>query len=277
MYLIVTSKEDVASMNMRDRLLSRVDWKEAGEFDGSPVFSSGDFTMILIERIHLHFENLDAHIKDELGIKPDCLIFASRHKSESKLRTLTVHPLGNYGEALFGGKEGGLVPTAPKLMTAALLALKRNASALDFEISFECTHHGPYLETPAFFIEIGSDEGAWPEKPAGEVLARTILELDATETNDDVVAIGVGGGHYAPRHTGIVSSRRISMGHMIANYAVENVNKEMAKLVIDKTPGCEVVYFHKKSMKKPQYRRLRTLFEELGVRPVSSDDIVERL
>lgn len=277
MYLIVTSKEDVASMNIRDCLLSAADWNEIGEFDGSPVLSCGGFTMILIEKIHLHFENLDAHVRSELGIEPDCMIFASRHKSESKLRTLTVHPLGNYGEALFGGKAGSLVPTSPKLMSAALLALKRNASALDFEISFECTHHGPFLETPAFFIEIGSDEGAWPERPAGEMLAKTIIELDSAETEDDVVAIGVGGGHYAPRHSGIVSSRKISFGHMIPNYAIDNVDKEMVKLAIERTPGCECVYFHRKSMKKPQYRELKSTFEDLGIRPVSSADIVERL
>jgi D-aminoacyl-tRNA deacylase len=279
MYLVVTSAEDVASMNIRQHILSIRDWAESGkEFDGSPVLTFGNFTMVLIKEIHLHFEELDVRLKQDTDIEPDCVIFASRHKSESKLRTLTVHPLGNYGDALYGGTPGKLVPTAPKPMTSALLALKRNASALDFEVSFECTHHGPFLRTPTFFIEIGSDETAWPEKPVGEVLAKTILDLDSVkETEKDVVAIGVGGGHYAPRHSEVVLTKQISMGHMVPNYALDNLDEDMARQVIDRTPGCEVVYFHRKSMKKPRYRELKELFEDLGLRSVSSVDLVERL
>ncbi len=279
MFLIVTSDEDVASMNIREHLLSIGDWKKEGStFDGSPVLALGRFRMALIQTIHLHFEDLDEQFKEKTGIEPECIIFSSRHKSQSGLRTLTVHPLGNYGEASFGGKAGALVPTNPKFMTQALLTLARNAACLDFEISFECTHHGPYLNTPAFFIEIGSDESAWPEKSAGEILAKTILDLDSVkETDNDIIAIGVGGGHYAPRHSEIVLSRQVSMGHMVPNYALDNLDEDMAKLVIDRTPGCEVVYFHRKSMKKPRYRELRSLFEDRGLRSVSSADIVERL
>jgi D-aminoacyl-tRNA deacylase len=281
MNLIVTSQEDVASMNIREHLIGLADWADAGKvFDGSPILSYGNYTMILIQGIHLHFEELDIRLKTETGIKPVCIIFASRHKSESGLRTLTVHPLGNYGEAQFGGMPGKLVPTVPKLMTSALLGLKRNASALDFEVSFECTHHGPFLRTPTFFVEIGSDEKAWPEKPAGKVLAQTILDLGsgkAMETEDDVVAVGIGGGHYAPRHSDVVLNHRISMGHMVPNYALESLDEDMVRQVIGRTPGCEVVYFHKKSMKKPLYRELKGMFEGLGLRVVSSADLGERL
>ena len=74
MYLIVTSKEDVASMNIREHLLSMADWKEEGVFDGSPVLVSGAFAMTLIEKIHLNFENLDAKFKEETGIGPEALL-----------------------------------------------------------------------------------------------------------------------------------------------------------------------------------------------------------
>jgi D-aminoacyl-tRNA deacylase len=279
MNLIVTSKEDIASMNIRDFLLSTVGWEDSGSmFDGSPILTYGNFNMILIQDIHLHFEELDVRLKEETGIEPECIIFASRHRSESGLRTLTVHPLGNYGEAAFGGSEGLLVPTIPRLMSQALLSLRKNASALDFEVSFECTHHGPFLQTPTFFIEIGSDESAWPEKPVGEILAKTILELDSPkDTKDDIIAVGVGGGHYAPRHSDVALNHKISMGHMVPNYALEHLDEDMARQVVDRTPGCEVVYFHRKSMKKPRYRELKELFEGLGLKTVRSANIGERL
>ena len=277
MYLIVTSEEDVASMNIRERLLAMADWEECGEFDGSPVLAHGDFIMILIREIHLEADDLDRRIKDEAGLEPDCLIFASRHKSKSGLRTLTVHPIGNYGEAKFGGRERTVVPAAPRSMTRALLLLKRHASELDFNISFECTHHGPYLETPCFFIEIGSDEVAWPEVEPGNAIARTILDLDTTgEVSGDRVAIGVGGGHYAPRHTHLVMDRQVSIGHMIPSYALDNVDDDSVSHVIERTPGCEVVYFHRKAMNKPRYRELKGIFEEKGIRAVRSSDLDER-
>lgn len=277
MYLVVTSEEDIASMNIRERLLAMADWEERGEFDGSPVLAHGDFIMILIREIHLEADNLDRRIKNEVGLEPDCMIFASRHKSQSGLRTLTVHPIGNYGEAKFGGRERTVVPAAPRSMTQALLLLKRHASGLDFNISFECTHHGPYLETPCFFIEIGSDEVAWPEVEPGNAIARTILDLDpAGEVSRDRIAIGVGGGHYAPRHSHLVMDRQISIGHMIPSYALDNVDDDTVSQVIERTPGCKVVYFHRKAMNKPRYRELKGIFEEKGIRAVRSSDLDER-
>jgi D-aminoacyl-tRNA deacylase len=278
MYLVVTSAEDAASMNIRERLLEMADWEEVGSFDGSPVLSCGQYTMVLIQKIHLEAEGLDSDVEDELGIRPECMIFASRHKSESGLRTLSVHPIGNYGEAKFGGRPRTLVPSAPKAMTLALLLLKRFACNLDFQISYECTHHGPCLGTPTFFIEIGSDRTAWPEPEPAKAIAQVVLELDsAVDTEGDWIAIGVGGGHYAPRHTDLVEKRRISLGHMLPSYALGSVDDIIIDRVIEATPGCSGVYFHKKGMKKSEYRRFREAFEAHGLPALESSDIQERM
>ena len=277
MYLIVTSSKDAASMNIRESLLSRVDWEEIGTFDGSPVHEHGDHTMVLIDRVHLEAELLDAEVEEALDIRPECIIVASRHKSKSGLRTLTVHPLGNYGGADFGGRARTLVPTAPRLMSQALILLKKRASGLDFQVSFECTHHGPFLNTPCFFIEIGSDEDAWREKEPAEAIAGTILALaDTSVTADDVIAIGVGGGHYAPRHSDLILSRAVSMGHMLPSYALDNASLEMLEQMLGRTPECEVVYFHRKAMKKPRVRELTGMFGSLGLKVMRSADAPER-
>ena len=226
MYLIVTSAEDVASMNIRDKLQDMADWQEVGEFDGSPVLAHKEYHMILIQEIHLYWENLDLEIEKETGMTYECFIFASRHRSKTGLRTLTVHALGNYGNADFGGQPGTIVQTNPKLMTKALLLLRNEAVDLDFQISFETTHHGPYLDTPTFFIEIGSDENAWSEPEPARRIARVILELaDSNITDDDDIVIGVGGGHYAPRHTDLVGRMKASVGHMVQNQAPQPQTK----------------------------------------------------
>ena len=278
MYLIIISAEDIASMNIRDKLLNMADWQDIGEFDGSPVLAYGHYHMILIQEIHLYWEDLDKAVEKVTGNTYECFIFASRHRSQSGLRTLTVHALGNYGSADFGGKPGTIVPTQPKLMTKALLLLQKHASDLNFGISFETTHHGPYLETPTFFIEIGSDEDAWPEPEPARRIAKVILELEESNiTDDDDIAIGVGGGHYAPRHTDFIVRMKASIGHMIPNYAIEHLNRQMIAQVKEKSQNASMVYFHKKFAKAELRNKLKELFEEQGIKLIRSSDLENRV
>ena len=41
----------------------------------------------------------------------------------------------------------------------------------EFEVTLETTHHGPLLDTPTLFIEIGSTEEHWGRTDAAEVWA----------------------------------------------------------------------------------------------------------
>ncbi len=277
MHLIITSAEDMASMNIRARLLEMADWKESGEFEGSPVLSRGNHDMVLIRDTHLYREHLDRDVQNALGKRYETFIFASRHRSESGLRTLTVHALGNYGSADFGGQPGKLVPTNPRLATQALLLLKRHGEGLGFSISFETTHHGPYLETPTFFIEIGSGPDAWPEKAPAEAIARVLLDLESRDiTGDDAIGIGFGGGHYAPRHTDLTGRMKVSMGHMVPDYAIARVDGAMLDQMIEKTPGASVAYFHKKAVKQPKKGELESMLADRGIRVVRSDGLSPR-
>ena len=274
--MIVTSAEDVASMNIRNKLLNLEDWKEVGSFDGSAVLEHGQYHMILIQEIHLYWEELDKAVEADTGNTYDCFIFASRHRSKTGLRTLTVHPLGNYGCADFGGRPDTVVPAHPRLMTNALLLLKEKASDLDFEISFEVSHHGPYLSTPTFFIEIGSDESAWPEEEPARRIAQVLMELpDSNLTSQDEIVIGVGGGHYAPRHTDLVFRMKASIGHMVPNYALEHLDEQMVSQLKEKC-GAEKVYFHKKFAKAAVRDRVKELFSQQGINSVRSKDLEPR-
>jgi len=276
MHLIITSAEDIASMNIRDKLLNMANWKEAGTFEDSPLLRSGNLDMLLIKDIHLHRECLDRDVEAVTGNRYDTFIFASRHRSESGLRTLTVHALGNYGSADFGGQPGKLVPTNPRLMTQALLLLKKQGD-MGFGVSFETTHHGPYLETPTFFIEIGSGPDAWPEPEPARAIARVLLELDNEDiTRNDAVGIGFGGGHYAPRLTDIVERMKISMGHMVPDYALERLDEKMLDQVIERTPGASVAYFHKKAVKSARKKEIEGWLFDRGIRTVRSADLVSR-
>jgi D-aminoacyl-tRNA deacylase len=274
MKLIVVSKNDTASLNISKNLLDLKEWKEEGEFSGNPLRAYEDFLMATINDEHLSHDGLDREFRESTGLEPEVMIFASRHKSASALRSFTVHTPGNFSKAEMGGKSGELVPSSPIYKTNALRNLKELAKNMDHSVSYEATHHGPYLETPAFYIEIGSDETCWVEEKAGRIIAEAILSLTSDK---DPVAIGVGGGHYAPRHTDVALKNRLCFGHIIANYALESITEEMLGKAIDRTPDAEYVYFHRKAMKKSQYRELKAWFEDRGLQAVSQKDIPSRV
>jgi D-aminoacyl-tRNA deacylase len=271
MRLIITSQEDVASMNIRDHLLRGWSWKEIGAFSDSPLFSFGNHIMATIPEIHLDRDNVDEEVKQITGKEFDVAIFASRHRAESKIPTLTVHPIGNFSKAEFGGLEGKLVRASPHLMTSSLRLLKGKAADLGFGVSFETTHHGPYLETPSFFIEIGSDESFWTHQKAGEVIADVIMN---TEEKKGKILLCAGGGHYAPRFTDLALENDVSIAHMAANYALDALMDEaVMKEMIAKSGGPKAVYFHRKSMPKPKYRALQEKFASFGIESVRTDNL----
>jgi D-aminoacyl-tRNA deacylase len=271
MRLIITSQEDVASMNIREHLLGGWSWKESGTFSGFPLFSFGNNIMATIPEIHLDRDNVDNQVKEVTDKDFDVVIFASRHRAESKIPTLTVHPIGNYSKAEFGGLEGKLVRASPHLMTSSLRLLKSTGADLGFGISFETTHHGPYLETPSFFIEIGSDESFWTHQKAGEVIADVIMN---TEEKKGKILLCAGGGHYAPRFTDLALENDVSIAHMAANYALDALMDEaVMKEMIAKSGSPKAVYFHRKSMPKPKYRALQEKFASFGIESVRTDDL----
>lgn len=271
MRLVITSKEDIASMNIREHLLRSWNWKEIGSFAGFPIFARDQFLMATIPEIHLERDNVDKQVMESTGKEFEVVIFASRHRAESKIPTLTVHPIGNFSKADFGGLDRMLVKASPHLMTASLRRLKDIASDLGFGISFETTHHGPYLETPSFFIEIGSDESFWTHEKAAEKIAEVIM---TSKERKSEVLLCAGGGHYAPRFTDLAMDNDVSIAHMAANYALDALMDDaIMRDMIAKSPGAKAVYFHRKSMPKPKYRALQEKFATFGIESVTSDDL----
>ena len=268
--LVVTSSEDPASMNIRARLLERSGWAERGTFEDHPVLARDEFRMIQVDRIHLEEDYVDDRASKALGEPVDVVIFASRHRAESKIPTLTVHPIGNYASAEFGGKPGTLCRTSPHLMTSALRNLASRAKGMGFNISFETTHHGPVVSSPAFYIEIGSYEELWGREDAAEAIADSILTVKEEGYR---TVLGVGGGHYAPRFTEVALTRKVSLGHMAANYALEALTPEMIVQMSERSAGAKSVYFHKKGMAKPAYRLVRERFASCGLEEISSNDL----
>jgi D-aminoacyl-tRNA deacylase len=269
--LIVCSTCDVSSVNIRDCLFRMKRWEDIGTDGKNTVRASGEDTMITIPELHIYAESVDDEAR-RFGVKFDDVVFLSRHKAASGVPTLTVHPIGNYNAADFGGAAETLVKSSPELMTDAL----RIISARDtpgFEVSFEVTHHGPFVDTPSMFIEIGSDETMWPNMRAAEILAHAVL---TSKKNDHPNVIGVGGGHYAPRFTEIADTHEVNFGHMLPNYAFKDHDEDgmmrMVRMAAEST-DTRLIYIHRKSMKRSEESRLSDMISSYGYETVSSKDL----
>jgi len=280
MNLIISSEADTASKNLRDRLLEMSEWKEDGEFDSRTIWNlvndSGGFCkkgtrLITIEELHIHAEGIDKKWINQTNLDIENIVFLSRHKAASGRPSLTVHPIGNWGTADYGGKEGEISGVAPEWMTGLLLSIRKNRIP-GYDVCFEATHHGPLLETPTMFLEIGSSESEWEKKEPAEALVKSLLELEpATGVN----VIGIGGGHYTPRFTEAAFSHEVCFGHMVANYGVPVLNPELVAKAISHSKA-EGIYFHRKGMKKSEYRKWRNWAEDNNLKVFSQVDYKKR-
>jgi len=331
MLLIVSSLKDRASAHIRQRLLALVSHEDAGpEFLGEKVLrlrsdrfrtSIPAYLATNPEDTHLGEDHLPERFEEaisgeipEQGGPPRVLscIYLSRHSSQSGARTLTVHPIGNYGEASFGGRAGVLVPCDPYMVSLLLRGLERHSGKAEgFVVNFEVTHHGPYSDRPVCFIEVGSDETAYADEGAATAVASAVVDGVATWSEGFTspgglperygpMLVGIGGGHYAPRHTDVALSRNGVFGHMVPTYQLATddgvdrsgnlvkVNKALAATVEpsswsrsdggngDEPPlMASKVYLHRKQLKRGLKGDMTEGMAEMGVTIVSSGSLDE--
>lgn len=263
--LVVASTKDRAGMNIADKLIKNYDFKETErKFEQMSVYRSQD--------VFLAYTNIDSiyasHLNESFSV--DAIFFASKHKSESKKPTLTVHAPGNLtGQAIYGGSPRTLAFASPQRMKAALTSLYASTEklGLDYSVSLEATHHGPTeISVPVTFVEIGSSIEQWVDDEAGEVVAKAIWEA-AKKPVESVSAVGFGGGHYAKKQTEQVLEGDVAVGHLMPKYAMRDLNVETVKMMLAKTwGGCELAVLERKGMRGDDRRKLLEILDSLDVK-----------
>jgi len=200
-------------------------------------YSQKNFKIHLIDSSILYEENLDLELIKEF----DFIIFASKHStnSDNPEKTLCIHAPGNFKQALYGGKPGKLSNTSAMFIKKFFEKINENARQykLDsYKVTLEATHHGPFIEKPCAFIEIGSVEREWKNKKIGFILARTIFDTieNFQENPYNEVAIAIGGPHYCPNFNKIQEKSNYAISHVIPQYVLP-LTPEMVKEALDKT------------------------------------------
>lgn len=182
------------------------------------------------------------------------IIFASTHKSEKGDPSLSIHAPGNWRNADLGGKQGKVSMTSAFVLKYLFQQLNKTASSSKLEgysITLEVTHHGPSIDMPCIFIEVGSSEKQWNDLNACKIIAKTILTLQnfsSVDTNSWIPVIGIGGPHYAPVFNKIQLNSNYAISHIIPQYSLpltesmlqeaEEKTKEQIKTVLIDWKGC---------------------------------------
>ena len=218
-YLIIASKQDKAGINITTQL---------SQF--------GNFNFYLREQEIISDENLDY----EKISQYDFIIFVSKHKSEKNEKTLSIHAPGNFRNAEYGGESGKVCKTSALFQKQLFENLKKKAQEHHllekYKVTLECTHHGPLIDKPCIFIEIGSSDFEWSDRKAAFAVAKAIKQtIETFQSNPyNEVAIGIGGPHYCPNFNKIQFNSNIAISHIIPQYILP-VTEEMIKQAIDKT------------------------------------------
>ncbi|MBP1911993.1 D-aminoacyl-tRNA deacylase [Thermococcus stetteri] len=267
MKVVMTTKVDLASMNIREKFIENFGFNEEElVFDGNPVYRKNDVMILTTNQEMIYYDGLDEAIKRQIGVEPEIIAFASRHSSKQKLPALTTHVTGNWGEALYGGKSGSLAIAQPSAMKLALLRMNE-LNDLGWTVCYEATHHGPSeLSVPSFFIEIGSSEEEWVNDRAGEIIADTIMYVLKNYQNSKFkAAVGIGGGHYAPKQTKRALETDLAFGHIAPKYA-HPLSRELLIKAIERTAErVEAIYVDWKGSKGETRQMAKAVAEELGL------------
>jgi len=252
-FKILASRKDPAAMNIS---------AELEKLGTKPVY---------LETDSIHSENID---KQLFG---DIFIFISKHKSGQKSKTLTIHAPGNWKQADLGGQPGKVCLTASFFLKHLFLILNKLAEGSGYQVSMEVTHHGPYMEKPCCFIEIGSSEEEWQDKNAAKIVAEAVKQAISTDIGIGwVSAIGIGGPHYCPNFNKVQAASKYALGHIIPEYSLP-LTPGMLKEAIDKTlPQPELAILDWKGLVGAEERKnILILLEQAGLKYIRTDKAKE--
>ncbi len=229
-FIFIASLLDKAGMNIKEEL-EKLD---------------NNLSIFTTDRKIVDAEDIDKQLEKQ-GKDFDFIIFISKHRSEIPNKTLSIHAPGNWKKAELGGRQEQICPSSAFFLKHLFIELNkqnqvaREKGESDYICTLECTHHGPYIEKPCCFIEIGSNEAEWADKKAGKIVALTLIKAieNWNKNNNEITkkwvpCVGLGGPHYCPNLNKVQLNSQYAFCHVIPQYALP-LNEQMLYEVMGKT------------------------------------------
>lgn len=236
-YILVASSQDLAGATMIGCLkadigfTASVDRKGAGESFISP--SHKNVKLYIHNGSLLHLENLDEVYPDASSF-----IFLSKHRSDSKIPTLTCHCTGNFADNPYGGNPREIAISYPSLQKAYLKAITAARHRVPkYDIVIEATHHGPTsLKKPVLFVELGSTEEQWADRHTASVMCETLLGILGNSLERcKMVGIALGGTHYPTKFNKLLLESEFGLAAVASKHNLEAINEQMLNQMIEKS------------------------------------------
>ena len=269
MILIVASNKDTASLNIKQQILNNYPFnKTAAPFQQNPIYTAGingkNLTLVTLSQESVNAQNLPESFPEA-----KLIVFISRHNSASGKPTLSVHTPGNFAEAELGGLPRTVSVSPATAMRDALKALLRYKEelSLDYEVSYEVTHHGPSLNMPTMFVELGSSPAQWSDLRAAGAVAHSAMSAIANfSTSGNSAVLGIGGTHYNQKFTRMALAGEAVFGHMIPKYAVSMIDSEMLVQCIEKTlETVSLAILDWKGIRSQDKPKLLSIMQDVGL------------
>lgn len=266
MILFIASTKDTAGMNIAKQLIDHYSFEKRSEtIHNNPIYTK-TFQNKETKLLFVNTEIVDTQFLADL-FTPELNVFLSRHSSAKGIPTLSVHTPGNLSEAKFGGepRKVSISPAAAMKNSLTEMAKLTAERGLDYEVSYECTHHGPSLDVPAMFVELGSSPKQWKDIKAAEVVADAAAAA-VSGGSCGSVALGIGGPHYNKKFTKLALTNQNAFGHMIPKYALVEVGAEIIRQCVERTlePVVSVV-LDWKGIKGEHKSKIVSALETLGL------------
>jgi D-aminoacyl-tRNA deacylase len=243
--------------------------KTAASFQENPIYEA-TIKDRKVDLVTLIEESVYAQNLTELFCNLELIVFISRHSSLSGTPTLSVHTPGNLGDnAELGGFPRKVSVSPANAMKDALktMAKFKEEMQLNYEVSYECTHHGPSLNVPTMFAELGSSPTQWNDLDAAETVAHAAMDAISNFGGfQDKAVLGIGGPHYNMKFTRMALEGKVAFGHIIPKYAISWINTEILQQCLEKTlERIELVTLDWKGIKGEDKPKLVRMLEEIGI------------
>ncbi|MEM3783516.1 MAG: D-aminoacyl-tRNA deacylase [Candidatus Bathyarchaeia archaeon] len=267
--LLAASTKDPASVNITKQILKNYFFKLCKEkFKEAQVYtaevSRREVRLAVLEKELVYAQDIT-----DFDSSIELIIFISRHSSASGTPTLSVHTPGNLGEAALGGIPRKISISPANAMRTALKTMAKLADEMcvAYKVSYECTHHGPSLDKPTMFAELGSSPKQWSDLKAAEVVAHAAMETASHFGKENAKAVlGIGGPHYNEKFTKMALEKEIAFGHIIPKYATHKVNEEILRQCIEKTlEKVELAVLDWKGIKGEDKPKLIEMLEKINL------------
>ena len=161
--VLVASSKDAAARNMYSLLKN--------EFGDEFKVGNCEILLRLLEKEVLYVKRL----KDLRAEKSNTIIVLSRHSGAPGGPIITTHVPGNFGPSIYGGEQRKISIAMPFFMKNFLKLVQKGASEIGYPVALEPTHHGPSLDIPIAFVEVGSNEENWKDIRACNLVAFSVI------------------------------------------------------------------------------------------------------